>query len=1346
MKSTRFILLYILLFSILPLHAEYFRKIGLQNKLTQPSVMSICQDGLGRMWFGTLEGLNVYDGNRLTPLKGWIQNADSTVWLGNNIIDLRLDSRGDLYLLSDFNLMKYEMKTERICRLSSTGKTSALASYDGQIWFVSKDSLYYLDSETSEKRFFIKLELPHIANTLLVNKEKVYIGFHQGMYILDRKTKKVEYILKNENIRCIYESHDKELWIGTRMNGFYRMTSDGKLTRIPYICDEDVNENLKSSQIRQFVEDDDHNIWIGTFDGLYKYDSKEDTYRLIQIPEKVGGLTHPSIYSLYKDKQGIIWVGTYYGGVNFFDPKKDSYAYYEYEVVAKKDLYYSYIGDMLFDKNDCIWICTDGGGVTCLDKNWKVIHQFTAGEKNSLLHNNVKCIAYDEAREHMYIGTYLGGLSRFDMRTGLFHHYLYDHRKDNSTPDNIVNYMKQKDDKLFLLANNGFFVLDLKTQVFTHIDIPSKYCLDLGIDDDGIVYVITWNGFIYFDINNPHAKTEVVFEEKYCRSMLTRLLVTNDGTYFTTLGSGVVYFNKKTKEITQFTKEGGHLLSNFCYNISQTKDGNILISSDMGVSLYNLEKRSFRSINLTRIFKDNHIINKCGLISNNGSVYVGGTQGVVTFEGNEFKKANRKDSVPDFYFSRLIVEGQLVYPGDNSGILDSSIAFTSSLDLKHDQNNFYIGFALSDYEQKIPERSFLCKLEGFNKEWNKTNEMSVRYTNLDPGNYTLRVAMLINGQRAKEIQLHICVASPWYNTWMAWIIYILFMVVLFNYIMTNRIAKRTLSLKLENERSEKLHIEQLNHEKLVFFTNVSHEFRTPLTLLISHVDILLQKHTFSPTIYNQLLKVRKNAEQMNDLISELLEFRKLTQNHRKLQVEQQDMSAFLKEIYLPFVDYATQRKITYENHFPIESVLCTFDARLLEKVIYNLLSNAFKYTPDGGKIIISGKTTADNVEISVADTGVGLSEKDASQIFVRFYQGDNQQKTKVQSPGTGIGLALCKVIVEKHHGTISVKSMVGEGSVFTVQLPRSLDAFRSDDQIEWMNGNQEKSYIVGSMPTFEAPLAEEKLELVEEKNNESFTEIEKKHTVLLVEDNVELLQILKDLFSPLYQVETASNGEEGLQKVYEQKVDLIISDIMMPKMTGTEMCLQLKNNIDYCHIPIILLTALDSTERNIEGLSRGADDYVTKPFHAGLLLARANNLIRSRLLIQHQFEKRPMSEIDLTSINPLDKELLKRVTVIIEEHIDDPLFDIPLLCKELGISRSLIYAKFKALTGMTPNNFILNFRLKHAATLLKQYKDMPISEVSDRSGFNSPVYFSQCFKKQFGMTPHNYKKEHTDEK
>ncbi len=1341
MKLLRLFFLYTLWMLAFSVQAQYFRKIGLLDGLPQPSVMSITQDRLGRLWFGTLEGLAVYDGNMVTSYKGHVQSADSTIWLGNNIMNLQQDKQGDIYFMSDYYLMKYELRTEQFSSLLNNEGVTTLASCNGQIWFIQKDSLFSLNSSTLKKEFYHRFHSKSTARTLLVKEDMIYAGFTNGLYILNKKTHEKQYLLGGENIECIYESSQKELWIGIHRKGFHRMTPDGKLMSYPFLNDENETDGMKSIQIRQFVEDDAQNIWIGTFDGLFFYDSKKEEFHRIRIPAKGGGLAHPSVYSLYKDCQGMIWVGTYYGGVNFFNPQKDSYAYYEYDLVAKKDLYYSYIGDMVFDDQDNLWVCTDGGGVTCITDNLNIVYQFTAGEKESLLHNNVKCIAYDSLRQSMYIGTYLGGLSRFDIKTQRFHHYLKDGQQKNH-PNSVVNHMKLKNDKLFILAENGFFVLDLKTHLFKKIDVPSKYLLDVDVDDEGIVYLITWNGFIYFDIHSPETKREVKFQLEYYKSMLTGLLATNDGAYFTTLGSGVAYFDKKTKEILHFDCERGYLLSNYCYNICQTKQGNILISSDKGVTCFNLEKYLFRSINLTRIFKRNQIINNCGLVCQNGNVFVGGTSGVIVFDESEFDKSTQLEKVPDFYFNRLMVEGQTVVPGDRSGILRTSIAFTPSLRLKHNQNNLNIGFALSDYKQRIPEKSFLYKLEGLDEDWSKTNDFGVHYTNLSPGSYTLNVALLSNEKVVKSIKKQIIIASPWYATWYAWICYVLITGLLFHYIVQSRIAKRTLSLKLENERSEKLHIEQLNHEKLVFFTNVSHEFRTPLTLLISHVEILLQKHSFSPTIYNQLLKIRKNAEQMNRLISELLEFRKLTQNHLKLQVKNQNLNAFLNEVYLTFVDYAGQRKITYENHFPLEPIMCTFDERLMEKVIYNLLSNAFKFTPDGGKIILSGQLAADSILITVSDTGTGLSEKDTSRIFVRFYQGENQQEGKVMSPGTGIGLALCKVIVEKHHGTISVESQIGKGSEFIVKIPRKLEVYRSDSQIQWVDNNDVHACFkepISVVPSCSSICLDTEAQL-EGISDETEAE-DKNYTVLLVEDNIELLQILKDLFSPLYQVYTATNGEDALQQVYSSKIDLIISDIMMPKMTGTEMCLQLKNNIDYCHIPIILLTALDSVERNIEGLSRGADDYVTKPFLSELLLARANNLIRSRLLIQHQFERRPISDIDLTSINPLDQDLLKRVTVIIESHIDDPQFDIPLLCQELGVSRSLIYAKFKALTGMTPNNFILNFRLKHAAILLKQYKNMPISEVSDRSGFNSPVYFSQCFKKQFGMTPNNYKKE-----
>lgn len=545
---------------------------------------------------------------------------------------------------------------------------------------------------------------------------------------------------------------------------------------------------------------------------------------------------------------------------------------------------------------------------------------------------------------------------------------------------------------------------------------------------------------------------------------------------------------------------------------------------------------------------------------------------------------------------------------------------------------------------------------------------------------------------------------------------------------------------LEKERIEKQHIEEMNHAKLVFFTNVSHEFRTPLTLIVSHIDTLLQNQLLPPQVYNKILKIKQSAQQMTNLVSELLDFRRFTQNRFILQIEKRDIGKFLKEIFLSFSDFAHQRNICYDFQCNPVEIVCWFDAKQLEKVFFNLLSNAFKYTPDGGKIGMIIATDNGNVKIQICDTGSGISDLDSAHIFDRFYQGGNQ-KGNEQSPGTGIGLALTKSIVEKHHGAISVESEVGKGSTFTIALSLNMSIYQEDEHIQFVDS-------VSDMMTTTGPLLGEKIASFYEVPVDSLsqeTAKENDRKLLLVEDNKELLQILKQLFEPFYQVYLANNGKEGLAQAYEHKPNLIISDIMMPEMTGIEMCLQIKNNVDLCHIPIILLTALNNTEQSIEGLNRGADDYISKPFNAQLLLARANNLVRNRLLIQHQLRKKPLSEIDLTSINPLDQEMLRKTSQIIEKHIDDPDFDIPELCKEVGIGRSLLYSKFKALTGMTPNNFVLNYRLKHAATLLRRYSDLPIAEVSDRCGFSSPVYFSRCFKNQYGCTPQSYQKRKDSE-
>lgn len=1335
MKSRHLLLLFISFFFVLPLYAEYFKHIGLSEGLAQPSVMAIYQDRLGRMWFGTREGISQYDGNRIRVFKGWIASVgeEPSVWLGNEVSFIVGDSLDNLYFLIDKNLIKYDIQTEKFVRLTNEGIITALTSSEGQVWYMKHDSLFCLKAN-EETTFVLKTNITSRICCLTMMDGQIGIGTYNGVYLIDRRTYRQKQLLEGVEIYRIFESSQKELWIGTRMHGLYRMNDKQQLSKIPYL--PGTSEGISSEQIRDFVEDNEGNIWFGTFDGLHRYNIGSKQYSLIQIPQYVGGLNHPSIFALYKDVAGTIWVGSYYGGINYFSPQHDTFVHYDYG--KNINSYYSYIGEIVLDKNEHLWLSTDGGGITCVDKKWNTLQQFTAGGKNSIPHNNVKSICYDEKKDCLYIGTYLGGLSRYDLNTGRFYNYWKEETHSSDRPDEIVFHVKMWKDQVYISAHNGFFRLDTQTQKFHKINIPFAFYEHFDIDAEGNLYMVGWKNVLCTHVEHPESIVYVPLAEGDSKATPTRVLATANGVYIGTLGMGLFFYDRQTRNMAHYTSRNNQLPGDFCYNLCRTQDGKILITGDKGVTCFVPSEGTFTTIDLMSNFPSTHIINGCGiLVSGDGSIYIGDTKGVTVFSENEFNKTDTANEHSNFYFSKLWVDNKAIVPGDDTGILSQSLPYTRKLELNHDQNNLIIHFALSDYGQQLSEKWFQYKLEGLDKNWIKTKQTELYYTNLDPGKYTLHVASINekSGLSLKEITMQLVIASPWYNTWWAWIIYVTAFVACIFYYVYSKIAKRTLALSLEKERFEKQQIKQLNQEKLVFFTNVSHEFRTPLTLIISHIDVLLQKYSLNPSIYNQITKIRKNAQQMNKLISELLEFRKLEQNYGTIQIKQQDIIVFLKEIYLSFVDYAQQRNINYEFRLQEFPVLCWFEPQLMEKVFFNLLSNAFKYTSDRGSIILSGEITNSDIRINITDTGIGISEQDKDKIFARFFQGNNQEKKGSLFSGTGIGLALTRTIVEKHHGEITVKSIVGEGSTFTVRLPRRKDVFLNDKNVQFYTQDSESDVIPNSMPVF-ADDENLSVELVEAKDEEN-----KAHTVLLVEDNDELLQILKELFEPFYKIICAHDGKEGLSRIYESSPDLVISDVMMPEMTGTEMCLQIKNNIDLCHIPVILLTALNSTEQNIEGLSRGADDYITKPFHAQLLLARANNLIRSRLLMQHQFDKKPMSEIDLASINPLDKDLLKRASQVIEQHIDDTEFDIPALCKEVGVGRSLLYTKFKALTGMTPNNFLLNYRLKHAATLLKQYPDLPIAEVSDRSGFNAPVYFSRCFKNQFGCTPQNYRKE-----
>ena len=553
------------------------------------------------------------------------------------------------------------------------------------------------------------------------------------------------------------------------------------------------------------------------------------------------------------------------------------------------------------------------------------------------------------------------------------------------------------------------------------------------------------------------------------------------------------------------------------------------------------------------------------------------------------------------------------------------------------------------------------------------------------------------------------------------------MLLLFQYF---RYLKYKIKLRtsLEFEKKEKEHLEEVNRMKLQFFTNISHEFRTPLTLISSQTDILLQSKKLDSAAHGNVLSIDRNTKMMQRLINELLDFRKAVNEKLSVKVVEQDVVDFIREIYDSFDLYAKYKRVNFELDLPDGKAMLWFDPLQMQKVFFNVISNAFKYTPENGSIIIRVKEDVDTVSITVEDTGLGISKQDIDKIFQRFYQADNSRQKPTTTSGTGLGLALTKLIVNAHHAEINVESELGSGSRFEVVMPKGFGHFTEKEIASRQNGDTvSEEYI----RTF--------LSDIQVQDDLTDKPSKKSSTILIVEDNLELLQLLSDMFESEYRVITATNGEEGLSKTLEHQPDIVLSDWMMPVMSGSEMCLKIKSNFAVCHIPVILLTAKVGVEHNMESLKLGADDYITKPFNVNLLLARCNNLVAGRKLLQEKFAQSDEFNPQSVASNEMDKNFLERASDVIEENIENPDFNIDEFSRKMNLSRTGLFNKIKGVTGQTPNEFIINMKMKKASFLLTNHPEFNITDITYQLGFNSPKYFSKCFKNQFGVTPSEYR-------
>lgn len=1187
---------------------------------------------------------------------------------------------------------------------------------------MNRDSLY----------FFRKLNTSTVW-CLEQQGEKLWIGTNKGLYVLVKDS--VKCVLPEVEIFRLFVSSHNELWIASRMKGLYRINREGQIRKAEYSSTRVVSE-----QIRGFVEDDEQNIWFGTFDGLQVYNPYSDTYSVYRPSYALGALEHQSVFSLYKDNQGTIWIGTYYGGVNYFNQSKDVFQYYPYEKISKGGLSFPIVGEMVEDKEHDLWICTDGGGVNCLNRKSKTFTYYMASGGNSIIHNNVKSITYDKKRDHIYIGTYTGGLSRYDRKSGKFHNYLEEFEKTGKGPGQIIYHVLFNDGWLYVSARNGLWKMNPDTNEFQILD-NEKLFLTFEIDKRGYIWLTT--GFELYKIKVDGGKRLEVKQITERKAKITKIMEASDGTiYISTLGNGVYVYNYDKEKWSHHTVKSDNLLSDFCYNIIETPNNNILLSSDKGLSIYSSFNHSIYSIELGLRGGISAVTEGCGLwAATDGQIYIGGVDGMISFREEDLYVEN--EIAPRLYFSELLINDVRIEPGDGSEILEEALPFTGKLDLSYKENNLAILFSSSNYVEHERNMRFFYKLEGFDEDWKSIEQLRLKYTNLPSGIYVLKVRELKNkmqGGEYNEIALTIKIHRPWFATWGAFVFYFI-IVSLIMYGIWRVIAKRrALSLSLVKEKEEKMRIEEMNKMKLRFFTNISHEFRTPLTLIIGQIEMMLQMEKMSSAVTKRLQAVYRNAMNLRILITELLDFRKQEQGFMKLKVECVDVVPFIKDIYRSFAELARRKDITFTFESTEEKIDLWLDPLQMQKVLFNLLSNAFKYTPESGNIKITVKRIRQMVEIAVTDTGCGIPNEALSKIFERFYRGDEVFPDAVQ--GSGIGLAFTKAMIEAHKGTIKVESVWNEGSCFKIELLTGNSHF-TKEELEHGRNILSSFDWTDVLKVEDLLLQEKQTDLVSSDivKKESETELEGKPVILLVEDSEEVMELLVSIFSSVYIVYKADNGQAGYEQALNIHPDIVVSDVMMPVMSGKEMCYKIKNCLELAYVPVVLLTAQTSDEHIIEGYMFGADAYITKPFNVKLLLACCSNLLKSRrTLLDKVTRKEKVLSQETRGLSVSDQKILDTATDIIKRNFDNSDFDMNMLASELSMGRSKMFARIKEVTGLTPNEFALKLKLEEALRMLQEEPQYNISEISYSLGFTSPRYFSRCFKAFYGVPPLTYRK------
>lgn len=1329
-------------------HHYQFNHINTINGLSQSSVIAMEQDTLGRMWIGTRDGLNLYDG---TDFKVYRNEPNEQNSISNSdILSIMEDSEGYLWIGTYNGLNRYDPVKDGFKRFIHSDKKNTLSDNtvwaieegtNGDIWIGTSNGLSIYNKEKDTFTSILNgnskegLHSNFVLSIFTSNNGSTWIGTSKGFYKVEssRNTFSFHAFMPNSGgkipfVQTIAPCDGNSLCIGTKNMGLLKfdLISERFLPQDNDIPDDD---------IRAITTEDNGTLWLGTSNGLTIRDIKGNIKKVVSLPYEGTGLSHNFVKSLFTDKSGAIWIGTYYGGIDIWDNSNTNFTNFS-EFSEPYRLGHKVVSSMVADHKGRIYLGTEGGGISIFSSQNPQVEYITTENTKELLSNNIKSLYWDN--ENLFIGTFNKGLKVYDPKRQQFNSKLISNELNSFLANSRV-YAIEKDGSQNLWIGtfgDGLFLYDLKERKTTRF--PSTTKTTNGLSDSSIrtimvdrssnVWIGTQSGLNLLPYSTKGYSTKNItcffFDEKM-KSGDDVLSVFQDT-------SGSIWVGLRAKGLFKFD---GNLFRHVpirsrkkvtsIYAITQEEDGLLWMSSNQGLIRYEI------ATNKSTLYTQ-----KDGLVGNefnSGAVlklgdsrfYFGGLSGVTTFDS---RKIDINKHSPQVILTDFKIQNKSVTPTMDNETLDKSLPYTKAISLTHDKANFSITFAIPNYINPGSNR-YKYRMVGLDNNWTITDQTNASYTIQKPGSYTFEVMGANNDGvwNAKPTALEIQVKpAPWLSP-LAYAIYVLIFLAAILWLAKIIRSRTRLKHKLELEYLERKRNREMNDAKLRFFTNISHEFRTPLTLIIGPLQQLLEDYKGSRIVYKKLLVMESNAKQLLQLINRLMDFRKLEHKRHTLQTAEGNVVKFLKEIYFSFVEFAKSNGFDYKFISNDEEILLYYDRPRLEQVFYNLISNAFKYTPLNGKIEVRISKGKNQVNIEVCDSGPGIKEEYREKVFERFFEIP-EYKNRSIGQGTGIGLSIAKSIVDNHKGKIEVLPNVYSGSTFAVSLPLGKSHLKDDQIIRDFKFSDDLSLY--GLPE----LTNERKKI---SKSEELTLDHDRDTVLLAEDNVPLRNFMKEILKEDYNVLEAGDGREALKKALRHLPALIVSDVMMPEMVGTELCSIIKEDVKTSHIPFILLTSRTSLVYKVEGLESGADDYISKPFNNKEFQLRVKNLIDSSKRLRHKFAQEQQFVPNEIAVSSIDEELLRKALRIVENNISNEQFDIPTFSIELGVSRTLLFTKIKAWTNMTPNEFIQEIRMKRAAQLLEQDK-LNISQIAYKVGFRDPKYFSKCFQKKFGITPTTY--------